>query len=186
MPVYGPEECVFDLWNKVPGSRLHYFSPGDSFFLGEVLVETVRTPHDASVSVGYRLTGDRRRAAVVTDLGYVPEEVDRFVAGVDLLLLESNHDVDLLRRGPYPVQLKQRVLSDRGHLSNERCAETVCRAVQAGTRRVLLGHLSQENNLPALAYETTARALEALGYRPGEDLLLRVAPRGEAGEVIEL
>lgn len=186
LPVYGPEACIFDLWNRAPGADFHYFTPGDCFQLGEIRIETVETPHDTPVSVGYAFSANGRRIVTVTDLGWVPEPVAAFLEGADLLMVESNHDVDMLRNGRYPVSLKQRVLSDRGHLSNEGCAAAVCRAVRSGTKQVVLAHLSQENNLPELAYDATAQALEEQGYLPGRDVSLAVAPRTEPGEVLYL
>ena len=106
--------------------------------------------------------------------------------GADLLVCETNHDEDWVRSGPYPYALKQRILGDFGHLSNEAGAELAGRAALAGTRTILLAHLSSENNTPARAREVVSRRLSALGVRPEEDITLAVAPRSECGALYRL
>ena len=106
--------------------------------------------------------------------------------GADLLVCETNHDEDWVRSGPYPYALKQRILGDFGHLSNEAGAELAGRAALAGTRTILLAHLSSENNTPARAREVVSRRLSALGVRPEEDITLAVAPRSECGALYQL
>ena len=121
-----------------------------------------------------------------TDLGYVTPEVKRAVHGCDLLVCETNHDEEWLRSGPYPYSLKQRVLGDRGHLSNEAGAELAAMAVSSGARTVILAHLSQENNTPAHARAAVCRRLAAMGCDPERDISLTVAPRGENGPIFRL
>ena len=101
-------------------------------------------------------------------------------------MLESNHDPAMLEAGRYPFPLKQRIKGNHGHLSNEICGETVCTLVKEGLDKVVLAHLSEENNYPLLAYQTTARILEAEGIQPGEDLSLAVAGRKNSSEIYEL
>ena len=103
------------------------------------------TPHDTAYSVGWRVEGSER-FALATDMGTVTEPVRRGLLGADAVLIEANHDPELLRRGPYPVSLKRRILSDRGHLSNAACAALARELEESGTRYLVLGHLSQENN----------------------------------------
>lgn len=141
-----------------------------------MFVRPFRTPHDSNESTGYSiLTPDEKRIAVATDIGTVTETVMNSIWGSDLVLLESNHDVGMLRTGPYPYFLKERILSDVGHLSNESCAETAVKLVKSGTTRLVLGHLSKENNIPALAFETTRAAMTMAGAREDTDYLLSVA-----------
>ena len=106
------------------------------------------------------------------------------IYGSDLVLLESNHDVGMLKNGPYPFFLKERILSNHGHLSNECCAETAVKLMESGTTRFVLGHLSKENNIPALAYETTRAAMRMAGATENVDYLLSVA--GDRNPVIAL
>lgn len=148
-----------------------------------IYVKPFSTPHDAAESCGYTaVTPDGKRISVATDLGHITDTVMNAIYGSDLVMLESNHEVELLRRGPYPYQLKQRILSDRGHLSNDTCADTAIKLLDSGTMRFVLGHLSKQNNTPELAYETTHSALTIHGARLGTDYLLDVA--GDGGKII--
>ena len=143
---------------------------------GGMFVRTFRTPHDSRESTGYSIvTPDAKRIAVATDIGMITEEIMTAVYGSDLILLESNHDIGMLQNGPYPFFLKQRILSDHGHLSNENCAKTAVKLMESGTTRFVLGHLSKENNMPSLAYETTHAAMTMAGATENIDYLLSVA-----------
>ncbi len=148
-------------------------------------VKPFKTPHDTKESTGYSIvTPDSKRITVATDIGCVDESVMNAIYGSDLILLESNHDVRMLQNGPYPYFLKQRILSARGHLSNECCAETAVKLVESGTTRFVLGHLSKENNIPSLAFETTHAAMTMAGAKENIDYILTVA--GDRNPVIAL
>ena len=121
------------------------------------------------------------KLALATDLGRVTPEVSRAVLGAQAVIIESNHDVDWLRSGPYPYLLQQRILGDRGHLSNEAGAELAAQAVLAGARTVVLAHLSHENNTPTRAFDVAARRLSAHGFDLENKVRLLVAPRAELG-----
>ncbi len=141
-----------------------------------MLVRPFRTSHDARESCGYTvITPDSKRISVCTDLGVVTDEVLRAVSGSDLILLESNHDVNMLRNGSYPYITKRRILSDIGHLSNVTCADTAVKLLESGTTRFFLGHLSRENNFPELAYETTKAAMSMAGACENVDYILKIA-----------
>lgn len=156
--------------------------PKGSFELAGMEIHAFRTSHDAKESCGYTLiTPDSKKISVCTDLGVVTPEVKDAVSGSDLILLESNHDINMLRNGPYPYSLKRRILSDSGHLSNESCAETALKLVESGTKRLFLGHLSPENNYPPLALETTRSLLTMAGAEENRDYYLTLAPDG--GEI---
>lgn len=113
--------------------------------------------------------------AVVTDLGVVTTEVLGAVLGAELVLIESNHDINMLQCGNYPYMLQRRILGAKGHLSNDACAEMCVKLVRQGATRLILGHLSKENNLPALAYQTAVSALSEIDAKEGSDYLIRVA-----------
>lgn len=150
-----------------------------------MFVKPFRTSHDANESCGYTVcTADNRRASICTDLGYVSDEVKREISGSDLVLIESNHDIMMLENGRYPYVLKRRIMSDIGHLSNEACAVQVSELVSGGTTRVYLAHLSKENNMPPLAYQTSVAKLTEIGAKEGFDYILEVAPRENEGKVV--
>lgn len=159
--------------------------PYEGMEAGGMFIRPFKTPHDSRESNGFSIvTPDGKRLAVATDIGKINDTIMDSVYGSDLVLLESNHDVGMLRNGPYPFFLKERILSDHGHLSNESCAETAVKLMESGTTRFVLGHLSKENNIPALAFETTRSAMRMAGAVENIDYLLSVA--GDNNPVIAL
>ena len=141
-----------------------------------------RTPHASRESIGFCIhTSDGRKIAIATDLGYFSQTVFEAVSGCDIAVIESNHDVRMLQNGFYPYYLKRRILSKQGHLSNEACAGELPAFAQSGTTRFVLAHLSQENNIPELAYQTALCSLQACGMKQGLDFELMVAPRENIG-----
>ncbi len=129
--------------------------------VGALEVSSFATPHDSAASVGYVITDgtDEHTVAVATDIGCVTDEVSDALLGVRNIILESNHDENMLLCGSYPYELKRRILSSHGHLSNEAAAAFVSRLAASGTQRILLAHLSEENNLPELAYHSSLCSL---------------------------
>ena len=138
---------------------VEYFQPGQPFEIGDIAVSAFTIPHDAADPVGFVFKAEGVRMAVATDLGYIPPNVKAQLKGVDLLLLESNHDLEMLRDGPYPWAVKQRVLSRVGHLSNDAAAQFLENEYDGQAAYVILAHLSESNNLPELARVTAERAL---------------------------
>lgn len=149
---------------------------GREFSVGNLTARSFATSHDSAQSTGYCVSAGRHRMVLATDLGYVSDEVLQAVLGCDILVAESNHDVDWLRSGPYPPYLQQRILGNRGHLCNEAGAELVTRAALSGTHTIILAHLSRENNTPARALEVSRHSLWAAGVDPDRDVILTVAP----------
>lgn len=144
---------------------------------GDMQVERFSTSHDCAGSSGYTVTlGDGRKCAVCTDLGIVTDSVRGAITGCTALVLESNHDVTLLQRGSYPESLKRRIMSNSGHLSNTACSSELGMLVKSGATRIILGHLSRENNRPEIARSAAAAALMDHGMTENEDYLLYVAP----------
>ncbi len=134
------------------------------------------TSHDCEGSSGFRIkTPDGKLIAISTDLGFISDEVKINLIGCDAVLLESNHDPSMLRNGPYPVSLKARIASDFGHLSNNCCAEFLPELIKSGTTRIILGHLSKENNRPQLAYQSAVNCLNLYGFTVDVDYSLYVA-----------
>ncbi len=163
LPVYAPHTVASRLLGALPGlqDHLRVIPVGERFRIGQVEVAAFHTSHDTDESVGYRIEG-RGVYAHATDTGCVTEEMRRWLPGADAVLLESNHDEEMLRYGSYPFYLKKRILSARGHLSNADCAAFARLLAESGTRQIILGHLSRENNTPQKAMEETAKALEGL------------------------
>lgn len=161
VPVYAPRTVANRLCGMLPEIEdcLRVITVGEPFPLGNVNISAFHTPHDTDESVGYRIEGGGI-FALATDMGHVTDEVEQALSGADTVLIESNHDEEMLRYGPYPVYLKRRILSDRGHLSNACCALLARRLAEMGTGRIILGHLSRENNRPERALATAKAALE--------------------------
>jgi phosphoribosyl 1,2-cyclic phosphodiesterase len=136
-----------------------YFEAGKRFVVGDIDVEPFTIPHDAADPVGFVFESDGVRMGFATDLGYMPANARQALRRCDLLMLESNHDTEMLRDGPYPWSVKQRVMSRVGHLSNEAAAEFLERNYDGQAAYVILAHLSESNNLPALARVSAERAL---------------------------
>jgi phosphoribosyl 1,2-cyclic phosphodiesterase len=141
---------------------VEYFRAGSNFAIGDIDITPFTIPHDAADPCGFVFEAEGIRMAIATDLGYMPPNVKQAIAGSDVLLLESNHDLEMLRDGPYPWSVKQRVLSRVGHLSNHATAEFLSRDYDGGAAYIVLGHLSESNNVPELA---RIAAEEAIGDR---------------------
>lgn len=150
--------------------------PVEEAVLDDFAVTAFRTSHDCRESTGYRVElRDGRVIGIATDLGVMTDTVRQGLCGCDLVHIESNHDVRMLENGPYPYPLKRRILSEQGHLSNECCARELPDLIRQRTTRVFLGHLSRENNLPALAYAASAAVLTEQGFMENRDYVLQVA-----------
>ena len=162
-----------------PAPYLHAFAADETFTIKDLQIRSFRTSHDAKESVGYRIESSDGSLAVLTDTGFITDDAHDAALGADMLLLESNHDVVMLKNGSYPYYLKQRILGECGHLSNETAAEFAVECVRAGTSDILLAHLSDENNSPQLAEYTVGRALQSSGL----SVRLAAAPRDTISEV---
>jgi phosphoribosyl 1,2-cyclic phosphodiesterase len=151
---------------------VEYFQAGQPFSIGDIAISPFTIPHDAADPVGFVFQAEGVRLGLATDLGYIPPNVKAQLKGLDLLLLESNHDVEMLRDGPYPWSVKQRVMSRVGHLSNEAASTFLESEYDGQAAYVILGHLSESNNLPELARVTAERALQARASLLANRLLL--------------
>lgn len=146
--------------------------------IGDFKVHSFKTPHDTPASCGYRIEmPDGKILVICTDLGHVTKEIDENLNNADLVLLESNYDASMLKNGSYPYELKMRISSKHGHLSNADCDSELVRLLKRGTYKFILGHLSQENNTPQIAYNSAVSALSE--YASASDYLLMTAkPEG--------
>jgi phosphoribosyl 1,2-cyclic phosphodiesterase len=153
---------------------VEYFQPGTNFSIGDLTIMPFTTPHDAADPCGFvfESASESIRMAIATDLGYVPPNVKRALERIDVLLLESNHDLEMLKDGPYPWAVKQRVLSRVGHLSNHATAEFLSRDYDGNATYIVLGHLSETNNAPELALLSAEEAIRERGRLLGNRVLL--------------
>lgn len=142
------------------------------FFVGDICARPIPLSHDAADPVGYSLSAGGKKLGIVTDTGRITRSMLDALMGANIVLLESNHDVDMLKTGRYPQRLKSRILSGKGHLSNADAGLAAIQLVERGVRGILLGHLSKENNLETLAYQTVSDVLASESILPGRDVAL--------------
>ena len=202
IPVYATRGTI-DAMRKSSGlgnvdwNLFYEVKEDEKFIIKDLTVNPMRISHDAAQPVGYRISQGSRRVAVCTDLGIYNDYTVECLKGMDALLLEANHDVNMLQVGPYPYYLKQRILGDRGHLSNERAGQLLCSLLHDKLQSVMLGHLSKENNLPELAYEAVRVEVTMTKLKEKEegsvhtdiktsDFPMYVASRSEVSPVIHI
>lgn len=190
IPIYateGTKNAILSIRSlgKIDESLFHIIRPDQIFEIGDITVETIRISHDAADPVAYILRSGGKSVGIITDLGKFDSYIIEKMQGLDILLLEANHDVNMLQMGRYPYPLKQRILSDRGHLSNELCGQLLGEVLHDNFKAVVLGHLSKENNYAKLAYETV-RLEVTLGDNPyhGNDFPIYVANRDCVSDMI--
>jgi len=162
-----------------------YFNTGNEFEISDICVKPFSIPHDASEPVGFNFFTGKNKITTVTDIGHITNKLLSYMDESELILVESNHDVEMLRIGPYPWSLKKRIEGENGHLSNEMAGKVVAYLAGRGTKRFLLGHLSKENNFPLLAYQTVLNTLTEKQIVVGSDITLEVALRDKVSDVIE-
>lgn len=162
--------------NSIPAHTETRVIDSSTLEIHGIEISRFATSHDCAGSSGYTfLLPDNRKISVCTDLGVVTDTVRKAISGSDAVLLESNHDIDMLKTGPYPNVLKMRIMSDTGHISNNACAAELPNLFKNGTKRFILGHLSQKNNTPLLALSCAEAALIDTGAMNGRDYILTVA-----------
>lgn len=178
LPVYATAETLDCLPHMDSLCGFHPLSPETSVNIAGCEITAFPTSHDAAGSCGYRFDGPDGAVGILTDTGFVTDEAAAVLPGVDLAVLETNHDVETLQSGPYPYSLKRRILGPYGHLSNEDAARFAVILAESGAKDLILAHLSRENNTPAMALRAVETALSAVGLSPE----LSVAPRDDPGK----
>ena len=171
---------------KVNPADRHFVEPGKTEQLGDFTVTPFTVPHDSSDNVGYFLEACGTNICIITDAGTVTEEMAQYINRAHYLVIEANHDVEMLQQGPYPQHLKTRILSETGHLSNTACGEAIAQNMSEQLRHVWLCHLSEENNHPELARKTVESVLRSYGIIVGKDLELEVLKRTVPTGIYEL
>ena len=192
LPVYATEQVHqgidrnYCVTRKVNAADRRVVEPGRTIALGDFMVTPFAVPHDASENVGYKIEVEGIVFVIMTDAGSVTEEMKTFISEANYLVIEANHDVEMLKDGPYPKYLKDRIASPNGHLSNVECGKVLAENITEQLKHVWLCHLSEENNHPELARKTVEATLRSYGIIPGKDLLLEVLKRKMPSEVYEL
>ena len=182
IPVYANPKTMEHILKAAPDiapGNARIITPSATVGIRSVVVKAFSTPHDSADSMGYVVCSEGKKYAVATDTGHITKAMLSNLAGCEAVLIESNHDEEMLRQGSYPYVLKKRILSDRGHLSNSKCAWLATQLAIWGTKRIALGHLSEQNNTGAKAYDASAAMLEANNFKVGSDVILKVAQKDE-------
>lgn len=192
LPVYATREVHrgidhnYCVQRKVADDQKKVLEIGQTVQLGDFLVRPFAVPHDASENVGYEIQVEGITFVVVTDVGMITDDIREAISRANYLVIEANHDVEMLKNGPYPQYLKTRILSETGHLSNTACGEALVENMSEDLRHVWLCHLSEENNHPELARKTVEAILRSHGVIPGKDVELEVLRRQSPTGVYEL
>ena len=190
IPIYATEGTIEAIRNssclgKIDPELFHVVKADRPFTIGDIKFTPIATSHDAAEPVAYLMENGKKRAAVVTDLGVYDSYIVDRIRGLDVLFLEANHDIRMLQVGAYPYYLKQRILGDKGHLSNENSGRLLGEVLHDNFKVVMLGHLSKENNYAELAYETV-RCEVNLGDNPynAADFPIKIAKRDVPSEIL--
>ncbi|MDO5398354.1 MAG: MBL fold metallo-hydrolase [bacterium] len=178
-PIYATEKThssIVKVGEINPDLKINV-TPDNEFEIGSIRVLPFSIPHDAADPVGYSFSVNNNKYTIATDMGYISNSILDRLKGSKAIILESNHDVEMLRCGPYPFYLQQRILGQYGHLSNETASIAALALAESGTEHIMLGHLSEHNNLPEIAMLETNQRLTAAGINVGSDITLQVAQR---------
>lgn len=189
IPVYASMGTIQGIYDTNLGRMdydcIHSIRDISDFYINDICVTPHEISHDANEPLCFSFSFNDKSCAVVTDLGKYDEELESSFSGLDAFLIEANHDVRMLEMGPYPYNLKRRILSDKGHLSNEACGRFVSKILHDDTKAVMLGHLSEQNNLPELAYEAVRLEITmAPNKYDGLDFPIYVAKRNEISNIL--
>ena len=191
-PLYGTKGTLSHIFGakhlgNLPEGISHSVVPGVEFCIKDLRISPVSTSHDAVDPVAYTFSDGKVKSGVITDLGMYDEDIINHFYNLNALLIESNHDINMLMTGPYPYMLKQRILGDNGHLSNESCGRLLNEIIGSETENILLGHLSKDNNFPELAYETVRMEINMGNNNlKAEDFNIRVAMRDANSDIISI
>lgn len=188
IPIYANEltwNAMKNTLGKIKDENIKIMD-SESVSIKDLDIIAYRIPHDAASPSGYKVISGNKVACVATDLGYFSDEVKCSIKDADVILLESNHDVEMLKFGPYPYVLKRRILSDVGHLSNDDCGKAIMEIVNGKKKKIILGHLSKTNNYPDLAYKTVINVLTEGGIEVGGDVAISMAERSIPSNYMEI
>lgn len=187
IPVYANELTWNAMASTVGSIKEHNIKYIDSNYVSikDLDILNFDIPHDAASPSGYSLHHGDKKVCIATDLGHFSDKIKENLLDADVILLESNHDVEMLKFGPYPYTLKRRILSDVGHLSNEACGHAILDLINSKEKKIILGHLSQTNNYPELAYHTVLNILKENKVELNKEITLTLAKRDMPSNYIE-
>ncbi|NBG88101.1 MBL fold metallo-hydrolase [Isachenkonia alkalipeptolytica] len=188
LPVYanqGTWQAMEDKIGKIAEKNRRTFQTNEIFSMGKLTIKPYKTSHDAAESVGFTVSGGREKVSIATDIGCMTPEILEEIKGSDLVVLEANHDVEVLKSGRYPYSLKRRILSDQGHLSNEAAGDCICYLAENKVENFVLAHLSEENNFPELALSTIQGMLSERQRTKHLKINVDIAFRNRIGRVYE-
>ncbi len=189
IPIYanqGTWNSMKEGLGKISESNIKVFHTSMDFELGDLGVLPFNISHDSAEAVGYNFFNKNKKITVMTDTGCISEDIKKKVMNSNLLMIESNHDTEMLKIGSYPWFLKQRVSGEFGHLSNEDAGNIIAEVLRGTNETVLLGHLSRENNFPELAYQTVVNILNKKGIDVCKDITLDMTYRDKATKVYSI
>ena len=192
LPIYATQKVHagidrnYCVQRKLPSDMRRFVVAGQPLQLGCFRVTPFNVPHDASENVGYQIEAEGVTFCIITDAGAITDEMRPYIANADYLVIEANHDEEMLMQGPYPQYLKVRIRSEAGHLSNKDCAAAIAENMKEGLRHVWLCHLSEENNHPELARKTVESILRSYGIVAGKDFELEILKRNTPTGIFDL
>lgn len=189
IPIYATEGTWNSMYNNIgaiPERNIKFVYKDENCIVNDISVLPFEIPHDASEPVGYSIYTHKHKVSVATDIGHITETILENIKDSNILLLESNHDIQMLKNGSYPYLLKERILGKNGHLSNEIAGKVIACIMNEKLGHVFLGHLSIENNTPSVAYNTVKEILNEYGINIGTYLKLYLAPRYGVNNYIKL
>lgn len=188
IPIYANNLTWQAMENSIGTVKEHNIKVIDSnpITIKDLDISNYKIPHDAADACGYTICSGGKKASIATDLGYFADDVKNSICDSDIILLESNHDIEMLKFGPYPYELKRRILSKTGHLSNDDCGRAILDIMNEKKKHIVLGHLSKINNYPDLAYQTVVNILKEESIIPDKDIVVSLAKRDNPSCYIEI
>ena len=184
IPIYANSHTFSMMKQVIPEEQKKYFNTNEYFEIKDLRIYPFSIPHDATDPCGFSIYHDKNKISIATDIGHMENKIIDNLAGSDYILLESNYEPNMLKCSRYPYQLKKRILGENGHLSNEDAANTISTLVKLGVSNFSLGHLSEENNLPELAYQTVMEEIMRNTY--SDKLRLNVCDRYKPNDEIDI
>lgn len=186
IPIYANKEtmdCIIGSLGILPEKCINVIQKDKVFEVRSIAVKPFEIPHDAISPMGYTFLTDGGYMSIATDIGHITKAILNNLSKSETVLIESNHDVNMLKQGKYPYMLKKRILSDNGHLSNENAAWLATQLAIWGTKKIMLGHLSECNNIPQIAFNTSKKLMTDNNIKVGEDVILKVASKSQITQI---